>query len=113
MKSLPKSEQKLTNKTKAALVIISLGPEKAAKLYHYLKDEEVEQLTVEVASIQRVDSEKIDEALNEFYELCIAQNYISEGGIDYAREVLDKAFGSKKAMLLISRITDTLHAHSF
>lgn len=111
---MPKSEQKkILNKTKAALVIISLGPEKAAKLYHYLKDDEVEQLTVEVASIQRVDSDKIEEALNEFYELCLAQNYISEGGIDYARDVLDRAFGNKKAMQLISRITDTLHAHSF
>lgn len=107
------SEQKITNKTKAALVIISLGPEKAAKLYHYLKDDEVEQLTVEVASIQGVDSTRMNTAMNEFYELCLAQNYISEGGIDYAREVLDQAYGSKKAMLLISRITESLHAHSF
>jgi flagellar motor switch protein FliG len=110
---LPKYDQKITNKTKAAMVIISLGPEKAAKLYHYLKEEEVEQLTVEVASIQSIDSEKIQGAMDEFYQLCLAQNYISEGGIDYARAVLDKAFGPTRAATLISHITDSLHAHSF
>ena len=110
---MPKYDQKITNKSKAAMVIISLGPEKAAKLYHYLKEDEIEQLTVEVASLQSVDSGKIQSALNEFYELCLAQNYISEGGIDYARQVLDKAFGPTRAATLISRITDSLHAHSF
>ena len=110
---MPKYDQKFTNKAKAAMVIISLGPEKAAKLYHYLKEDEIELLTVEVASIHSVDSEKIQGSLDEFYELCLAQNYISEGGIDYARQVLDKAFGPTRAAALISRITDSLHAHSF
>jgi flagellar motor switch protein FliG len=110
---LPKYDQKFTNKAKAAMVIISLGPEKAAKLYHYLKEDEIELLTVEVASIHSVDAEKIQGSLDEFYELCLAQNYISEGGIDYARQVLDKAFGPTRAAALISRITDSLHAHSF
>lgn len=107
------AEAKLTNKTKAAMVIISLGPERAARLYQYLKDEEVEALTVEVASIQQVDADRINMALSEFYELCVAQKYVSEGGIDYARNVLEKAYGSAKAMQLISRITESLHAHSF
>ncbi|MFT8887912.1 MAG: flagellar motor switch protein FliG [Ethanoligenens sp.] len=115
MEDLPQAtaEAKLSNKTKAALVIISLGPERAARLYQYLKDDEVETLTVEVASIQQVDSVKIDAALSEFYELCLAQKYISDGGIDYAKQVLEKAYGNAKAMQLISRITDSLHAHSF
>lgn len=106
-------EAKITNKRKAAMVIISLGPEKAAKLYHYLKEEEVEQLTVEVASIHSVDSERLQGALQEFYELCLAQNYVSEGGIEYARRVLEKAYGSTKATQMIGRITESLHAHSF
>lgn len=103
----------LNNKTKAAMVIISLGPERAARLYQYLKDDEVETLTVEVASIQQVDSGKLDAALSEFYELCLAQKYISDGGIGYAKQVLEKAYGSAKAVQLINRITDSLHAHSF
>ena len=110
---MAKADQKLTNKAKAAMVVISLGPEKAAKLYHYLKDDEVEQLTVEVASIQSVDSGKTQQAMQEFYDLCLAQNYISEGGIDYARKVLDRAYGAQRATQMISRITDSLHAHSF
>jgi flagellar motor switch protein FliG len=110
---MQKGETKITNKMKAAMIIISLGPEKAAKLYHYLRDEEVEQLTIEVASIPRVGADKIKSTLGEFYELCLTQNYISEGGIDYARMVLEQAFGAKKAAQLISRVTDTLHSHSF
>lgn len=108
-----RTEPKISNKRKAAMVIISLGPEKAAKLYHYLKEEEVEQLTVEVASIHSVDSERLQGALQEFYELCLAQNYVSEGGIDYARRVLEKAYGAPKATQMIGRITESLHAHSF
>ncbi len=107
------TETKITNKRKAAMVIISLGPEKAAKIYHYLKDEDVEQLTVEVASLHSVGATGIREALQEFYELCLAQNYISDGGIDYARQVLEKAFGAPKANQMISHITESLHVHSF
>jgi flagellar motor switch protein FliG len=106
-------ETKISDKQKAALIIISLGAEKAARIYHYLKEEEVEQITVEVASIHRVDSEKVESTMLEFFDLCLARNYISEGGIDYARDVLDRAYGGKRAMQLISKVTDTLHEHSF
>jgi flagellar motor switch protein FliG len=106
-------ENVISDKQKAALIIISLGAEKAARIYRYLKEEEVEQLTVEVASIHRVDSGKIEATMDEFFELCLARNYVSDGGIDYAREVLDKAYGGKRAMQLISKVTDTLHEHSF
>jgi flagellar motor switch protein FliG len=106
-------ETKISDKQKAALIIISLGAEKAARIYRYLKEEEVEQITVEVASIHRVDSEKVESTMLEFFDLCLARNYISEGGIDYAKDVLDRAYGGKRAMQLISKVTDTLHEHSF
>jgi flagellar motor switch protein FliG len=106
-------EGRISDKQKAALIIISLGAEKAAMIYHFLKEDEVEELTVEVASIHRVDSEKVEATMDEFFDLCLARNYISEGGIDYARDVLDRAYGGKRAMQLISKVTDTLHEHSF
>jgi flagellar motor switch protein FliG len=106
-------DNRISDKQKAALIIISLGAEKAARIYHYLKEEEVEELTVEVASIHRVDSEKVESTMNEFFDLCLARNYISNGGIDYARDVLDRAYGGKRALQLISKVTDTLHEHSF
>lgn len=110
---MPKAEQKLTDRQKAAIIIIGLGPEKAARVYKYLKEDEVERLTVEVASMHRVGSEQVDETMNEFYDLCLAKSYVADGGIDYARQVLDKAYGTQKAVQLISKITDSLHEHSF
>ncbi|HPU58767.1 MAG TPA: flagellar motor switch protein FliG, partial [Candidatus Avimonas sp.] len=85
---------KLDYKKKAAAIIIDLGVENAAKVYKYLRPEEIEQLTVEIASLDKLDPEEFEEILNEFYELCIAQKYITEGGIDYARNILDKVMGS-------------------
>lgn len=104
---------KLTNKQKAALVIIMLGTEKAAKVYRHLSNDEVEQLTVEVASIKNVDKKRLQSTLDEFNGLCLASQYVAEGGVNYAREILDRAYGSKTAIQLISKITQSLHEHSF
>ena len=104
---------KLDYKKKAAAIIIDLGVENAAKVYKYLRPEEIEQLTVEIASLDKLDPEEFEEILNEFYELCIAQKYITEGGIDYARNILDKVMGSVEAAKLIEKITQSLRTRAF
>ncbi|MGI6175464.1 MAG: flagellar motor switch protein FliG [Christensenellales bacterium] len=103
----------LTSKEKAAVLMISLGKDHAAKLYRYLTDDEVEQLTLAITGMRRVDSEARDHVVNEFYEVCMAQKFISEGGIDYARDILDKAFGSERADELIARLSSALRVRPF
>ena len=106
-----KSEK--TGKQKAAILLIALGSEKSAKIFSHLQDEEIEELTLEIANMQRVSSEEKQEILEEFYEICLAQDFIAEGGISYAKDVLEKAMGSQKALEIINKLTASLQVRSF
>ncbi|MHC1750480.1 MAG: flagellar motor switch protein FliG [Cellulosilyticaceae bacterium] len=102
-----------TSKQKAAMLLISLGPEKSSKVFQYLKEEEIEQLTLEIASIRAVSPKVKEEVLQEFYEICLAQEYIAEGGIGYAKQILEKALGAEKAVEVINRLTVSLQVRPF
>jgi len=104
---------KLTGKQKAAILMVSLGPEIAANIYRFLKEEEIEQLTLEIANLKKVSNEDKNAITEEFYQMLLAQNYITEGGIDYARDVLEKALGSQKALEIINRLTSSLQVRPF
>lgn len=108
-----KNKQDLTGKQKASILIAALGPEKAAEIYKHLKDEEIEDLTLEIANLRKVPSEVRDQVIEEFYQICLAQEYITQGGIDYAREILEKAMGTAKAKQIIDRLTQSLQVTPF
>ena len=99
--------------TKAAILLIALGPEKSSKIFKHLKEEEIEQLTLEIANTRSVSPQQKEDVLQEFYEVCLAQQYIAEGGIGYARELLEKALGEDKAKDVISRLTASLQVRPF
>jgi len=103
----------LTGREKAAILLISLGKEKASEIYKHLNEDEIEQLTLEIANLSKVESDIKDQVLEEFYQLCLAQNYISEGGIGYARDILERALGSQKALEIINRLTSSLQVRPF
>lgn len=103
----------LSSREKAAVLMITLGKNYAAKLYQYLADEEIEQLTLSITGMRRVEQEVKDEVIKEFYEICMAQKFISEGGIDYAREILERAFGDERATDLISKLSSALRVRPF
>ncbi|NLN81186.1 MAG: flagellar motor switch protein FliG [Clostridiales bacterium] len=107
------ADVKLDGKKKAAAIIIDIGVENAAKVYRYLRQDEIEQLTVEIASLQNIKPDTIEDILNEFYDLCLAQKYITEGGIDYARSILDKVMGSVEAANLIEKVSQSLRTRAF
>ncbi len=98
---------------KAAILLITLGPEKSAAIFKHLKDEEIEQLTLEIANTRSIAQSTKDAILEEFYQVCLAQQYIAEGGISYAKELLEKALGSEKAMDVIGRLTASLQVRPF
>lgn len=107
------TSKKLTPEQKAAAVIISLGAEKASKVYKYLGEEEVEKLTVEVAKLGHLESEQSEEALDEFYKTCLTQKIVTDGGLEYARSVLEKAYGEATANELLTKVTKYLKNRSF
>lgn len=105
--------EEYTGVQKAAILMIILGPERSSKIFKHLKDEEMEQLTLEIANTRNIAQSTKDEVLDEFYEICLAQQYISEGGISYAKDLLEKALGAEKAMDVISRLTASLQVRPF
>ena len=103
----------ISGKEKAAMLLIALGPEKSAQIFKHLKEEEIEQLTLEIANIRTVTAEDKESVLDEFYQICLAQQYIAEGGISYAKDILEKALGSQKALEVIDRLTVSLQVKPF
>ncbi len=103
----------LRGREKAAILLIALGRECSAEIFKHLKDEDIEQLTLEITNMRRVEPEVKEEVLQEFYKICLAKNYISEGGIDYAREILESAMGNQKALEVITKLTSSLQVKPF
>lgn len=109
----PGGERDMDGVEKAATLLITLGPEKSAKIFKHLKEEEIEQLTLEIANTSSVSPQTKEKVLSEFYEICLAQQYIAEGGIGYAKELLEKALGEEKAKDVIGKLTASLQVRPF
>ncbi len=107
------SASELGGLQKAAVLLIALGPEKSAQIFKHLKEDEIEELTLEIANTRSITPQIKEDVTNEFYELCLAQQYIAEGGINYAKEVLEKALGEEKAIDVIGRLTASLQVKPF
>ena len=107
------NNESYTGVQKAAILLITLGPEKAATIFKHLKEDEIEELTLEIANTRSVSPQTKEEVLEEFYQVCLAQQYIAEGGIGYAKELLEKALGQEKAMDVIGKLTASLQVKPF
>ncbi len=103
----------LSGLQKAAILLIALGPEMSSQIFKHLKEEEIEELTLEIANTRSITPQMKESVTSEFYQLCLAQQYIAEGGIGYAKEVLEKALGEDKAVDGISKLTASLQVKPF
>ncbi|MFV0502706.1 MAG: flagellar motor switch protein FliG [Lachnospirales bacterium] len=103
----------LTGKEKAAILLITLGPEKSAEVFKYLKEDEIELLTLEISNMTAVMPNVKKQVLDEFYQICLAQDYIAEGGIGYAKQILEKALGEEKAVDILKSLTAQLQVRPF
>ena len=106
-------EDKMSGLQKSAVLLIALGPEKSACIFKHLKEEEIEELTLEIANTRSITPQIKEGVVEEFYQLCLAQQYIAEGGIGYAKELLEKALGTEKAMSVIGKLTASLQVKPF
>ncbi|MEX2601689.1 MAG: flagellar motor switch protein FliG [Balneolaceae bacterium] len=89
---------------KAAIFIISVGPKDAARMLKLLREDEVEEITMEVAKIRNVKPSVVDTVLKEFYQTMQAKKYILEGGYDYAHEILTQIGGAVNAEKVLKKL---------
>ena len=105
--------EEMSNQQKAAILFITLGPELSAPVFKHLSDDEIERITLEIASQKQVTPAQKAYVIGEFYQLAMAQDYLSTGGLEYAQDVLEKALGSEKAANILSRLTTSLQVRPF
>lgn len=100
-------------RSKAALVVVSLGADRASQIYKYLNEQDIEDLTYEVAKLGKTTNNQVESTLDEFYKLCLTHKMMTDGGLDYARNVLEKAFGESTARNLLEKVSKTLQSKPF
>ena len=108
-----RSNYEISESEKASILLIALGKDYSSQIMKHLYEDEIEQITIDIANLRTVDAKTKEAVIDEFYELCLAQNYVSEGGIDYARQVLIDAFGGERAFNLIEKITSSIQIKPF
>jgi flagellar motor switch protein FliG len=105
-------KSKMSSAGRAAAVIVALGSEHASGVYKHLREDEIERLSLEVAKLSRLSDEDLAEIVEDFYGLCVTQKVISEGGVLYARDVLERAFGPQAAASYMERIAKSMQVRA-
>lgn len=107
------SKYNLSGPQKAAIVLVAMGSGASSQIFKNLEEHEIESLTTEIAKLQGITPEMREAVLEEFHQLAMAQQFISQGGIDYAREVLEAALGPRKAKEILEKIQATIRTTGF
>ncbi|EST13072.1 flagellar motor switch protein FliG [Sporolactobacillus laevolacticus] len=110
---MPERKTKLTGKQKAAILMIALGTDVSANIFKQFTEQEIEDMTLEISNARKIDAETKTQVVDEFFQTALAQEYISQGGISYAKQILEKALGSDEANKVIQRLTSTLQVKPF
>ncbi|MCS3656233.1 flagellar motor switch protein FliG [Salinibacter ruber] len=111
--ALPDDPEDLTGAQKAATLLIALGVETASDVLKHLNDKEVEKVSVEVARMRNAPSELVEEVLLEYRDVARAQDYVTKGGVEYAREVLNEALGNRRAEEVMMRVEAAMEVSAF
>ena len=106
-------DERISNKQKAAILLMAIGPELAGGVVRHLPEEHTEQLTLELARLDKVTPEQREIVIAEFFEQAKAQQFIAEGGVNQARKVLEEAYGPERAEEIIKRIVAAMQVVPF
>jgi flagellar motor switch protein FliG len=98
---------------KAAIVMVALGSDASSQILKNLEEPEIERLSTEIARLDNVTPEIREAVLEEFHNIAIAQQYVSQGGIEYAREILEQALGPRKANEILEKVQQTIRTTGF
>ncbi|MFC1512311.1 flagellar motor switch protein FliG [Candidatus Latescibacterota bacterium] len=108
-----KNPRELTNRQKAAIILIAMGKEISAQVMRHLSESEIEQLSMEIALVQNIDSKTEMAVLQEFFSMLKASEYISEGGMGFAQEVLEASLGKSRADSIVRKVQETINPTGF
>ena len=103
----------LSGPMKAAIVMVALGPEASSQIFKNLEEAEVERLSTEIARLDNISNEVREAVLEEFHTMAVAHQYVSQGGLDYAREILESALGPRKAKEILEKVQQTIRTTGF
>jgi flagellar motor switch protein FliG len=109
----PRKRSRLGGRQKAAVLLVSLGPARAAEIFGHLKEDEIEALSLDMAKLNQVPNEVSQDVIGELVETCLAQAYLAEGGVEYAREVLERAVGPERARQIVGRLSAAIERRPF
>jgi flagellar motor switch protein FliG len=109
----PRRSSRLDGRQKAAIALVSLGPERAAQIFGHLGDDEIEALSLDMAKLNQVPGDLSQEVIGELVDTVLAQGYMSEGGVEYAREVLERSVGPERARLIVGRLSAAIERRPF
>ena len=101
---------KLSGTQKAAVLMVALGDDAASQIFKYLEEDEIQNISREIALTKHVQPETADEVLEEFHTMTLAKSYISQGGIEFAKKLLIKSVGPEAARKIIDRLTKALES---
>jgi len=108
VKTGPSDASQLPGIRKAAILMVMIGDEASSTILRQMDEDEIQLISREIARVQTLTSEEAEGVLEEFYQMSVARDYVSKGGIDYARKVLIGAFGPESAKKMLDRLMKTL-----
>lgn len=104
---------KFTSSQKVAALMLSLGPQQATKILRHMSDSEIEKLTIEMAKLQRINNDEMEDILKDFYGMCVTRKVVTEGGVVQAKKILDHAFGPQVSSSYVDRASRSLRVKIF
>ncbi len=103
----------MKGREKAAILLVSLGADASAQVFKHLRQEEIDELTLEIAGMGHISQDRKQSVVEEFYEVAVAQEYLAEGGLEYARSILEKALGETRANEVMARLSSSIQVSPF
>lgn len=113
LKVRDKKVSSITGAQKSALLMIAMDVEVASEVFKHLDPAEVEQISAEITQVRNTPSQTVNTVMEEFHSMVTAREYMLEGGLEYAREILEKSFGVSKAMEIIEKVKDLTTLRGF
>lgn len=106
-------ENQYSGVRKASVLLLTLGSDKAANILKHMNDEDIERLTLELAKLEKVSDNEKKSVLEEFVTNYKAREFMASGGIEYARDMLERAVGAEKALEILEKLTSNLQVKPF